>query len=667
MTRFRNSTILAGLPVCIAMGVAMPALAQEAEPAEAAPVQLETVVITATGTAQTLPDAPATISVIDGDEIASKPYATVADVLRGVPGVIVSAPSGRSGSETISIRGLGESYVLTLVDGRPIGNSQEATYNGYGSGLAMSYLPPPSAIERIEVIRGPMSSLYGTAASGGVINIITKPVADAWTGSMTLGYSKYKHSDAGDANEGRFYISGPLLQDRLGLSLFGARHDRQKDEMIVSGRGGDTVQSQDIERKALGARLTWAIDEIQNLKFDTAYSSQETTSTPVGGEPGGIRVKRMNYGLSHDITWGNDYRTDSFLTHEDVDFENGSNVSGYKLLNLKSKTSLSLGRHDLTVGIDYRDETTRHSPNRVSVNPKMSRWNWALFGEDSFHLTDDLTLTFGLRYDDNERYGSQITPRAYAVWHANPALTLKGGVSGGYKTPTLKQADSNIFEPSGGDGRARDQGNTNLKPEESTNYEIGAIWETQNGVQLGLTAYHTRFKNKITTETICAHDTPEPGLPTDCGMNGPGDPIKWINQYVNRDAAELNGIEATVDFAWREVDVSFNYTYADSKITKGEDKGAAFNNSPLHVANLALDWQATDTLSLWTNMQYRSSTTDSGNNFIREHAIVDLGLDYDFTPNVMGSLAVYNIDDQTFGNTGYNDGRRFYMGLTSTF
>ena len=215
-------------------------------------------------------------------------------------------------------------------------------------------------------------------------------------------------------------------------------------------------------------------------RFDTAYSSQDTTSTPVGGEPGGIRVKRMNYGLSHDITWGDDYRTDSFLTHEDVDFENGSNVSGYKLLNLNSKTALSLGRHDLTVGIDYRDETTRHDPDRVSVNPKMSRWNWALFGEDSFHLTDDLTLTFGLRYDDNQRYGSQITPRAYAVWHANPALTLKGGVSGGYKTPTLKQADSNIFEPSGGDGRARDQGNTDLKPEESTNYEIGAIWETQN-------------------------------------------------------------------------------------------------------------------------------------------------------------------------------------------
>lgn len=413
--------------------------------------------MTATGHAQTLPDAPATITVIDGDEIASKPYATVADALRNVPGVIVGAPSGRSGSESVSIRGLSDSYVLTLVDGRPIGNSQEATYNGFGSGLSWSYLPPPSAIERIEVIRGPMSSLYGSSALGGVINIITKPVADEWSGSMMLGTSQYERSGMGSTKEGRFYLSGPLLQDRLGLTLFGAHHDRDKDEMIVSGRGGETAQSQDIARNALGGRLTWQIDDVQTLDLDTVYSAQDTTSIPLdGGERGGISVERMSYALSHDIAWGDGYETDSFLTYEDVDFKNGSLRSGYDMLNLNTKTRMSFGRHDLTFGLDYRDETTRHSPERVSVDPKMTRWQWALFGENNFHLTDDLTLTLGLRYDENQRYGSHITPRAYAVWHASPALTLKGGISGGYKTPTLKQADSNIFEPSGGDGRARD-------------------------------------------------------------------------------------------------------------------------------------------------------------------------------------------------------------------
>ncbi len=82
-------------------------------------------------------NAPATISVIDREEINSKPFATVADVLRDVPGAVVSAPSGQSGAETVSIRGLGEGYVLTMVDGRPVGNSQEPTNTGLRAGKGL--------------------------------------------------------------------------------------------------------------------------------------------------------------------------------------------------------------------------------------------------------------------------------------------------------------------------------------------------------------------------------------------------------------------------------------------------------------------------------------------------------------------------------------------------
>ncbi|WP_124085306.1 TonB-dependent receptor domain-containing protein [Pseudogemmobacter humi] len=684
MPKITPKTAKAGLLSCLPVwAVAMaavlpqmsaPALAQAADEEEEEVQNLGTIVLTATGQAQALPDAPATMTVIDGAEIASKPYASIADVLRDVPGVIVGSPSSRSGAETISIRGLGESYVLTLVDGKPIGNSQEATYNGFGAGLAMSYLPPPSAIERIEVIRGPMSSLYGTAASGGVINIITKPVSDVWSGSLTLGHTTFQNSGAGNSHEGRFYLSGPVIEDRLGLALFGSLHDRSKPAMLVAGRAGAvSTQAQDTERKTLGARLTWSIDPNQKLDFETVSSTSDTVNLTPGGTPGGVEVERRNHSLGHKLSWGEGYETSSFVTYEDVDFINGSNVSGYEMLNLNSKTNLSLGRHDLTLGFDYRDETTKHSPNRVNVNPKMTRWNWAVFGEDNFHLTDDLTLTFGLRYDENERYGSHVTPRLYAVWHASDSLTVKGGVSGGYKTPTLKQADSNIFEPSGGDGRARDQGNTGLKPEESTNVEIGVIWESAGGVQVGLTAYHTRFKDKITTERQCTNSV-DPAVPGsvppytyDCGVNSGTDPIKWINQYVNRDAAELNGVEATVDWTLGDFAFAFNYTYADSKVTKGAAVGSRFNNSPLHVANLGIDWQANDALSLWGNAQYRSATFDTGSGQIGEHAIFDIGVDYDFNENVMGSFAVYNLGDKTFGTTNYNDGRRFYVGLTSTF
>lgn len=645
-------------------GSAMPALAQED------PIVLDAIVLTATGFAQQIVDAPATITVIDSEDIADEPYSSVADIVRDVPGVIVGSPSSRSGAEQISIRGLGEEYVLILVDGKPIGNSQEATYNGFGSGLAKTMLPPPSAVERVEVIRGPMSSLYGSSASGGVINIITKPVSDVWAGSMSIGSTSYKHSGAGDTKEARFYLSGPLISDRLGLALFGSYHDRNKDEVEFSSRGSILTQQQEITRKSLGARLTWAMSDLQELRFEVLSGENDTYTIDQDGGEGGITSERMNYSVSHDIEWGQGFRTTSFVTFENVDFVNGDNISGYDMLNLNSKTNLTYGRHEMTLGFDYRAEKTVHDldrflsdPNDQNARPnaEMERWHWALFGEDNFSVSDDLTLTMGLRYDHNEKYGSKVTPRVYAVWHATDALTLKGGVSGGYNVPSLKQADSDIYESAGG-GRGTDRGNTDLKPEETTNFEIGAVWEGASGLQLGLTAYHTRYKNGIDRETICDID-----IDGDCGLRPNGDPNLYIAQYVNRDRAELSGIEATVDFTLGDVDISANYTYADSKITAGDAEGERFNNNPRHVVNLGLDWQASYNLSTWVNVQYRSDTFDEVDSRIEEHAILDIGVNYDFNDNVRGSAAIYNVADKRFGTTNYDDGRRVYLGLTSTF
>lgn len=632
--------------------------------------ELGPIVVTAAGFDQQIADAPATITVIDGEDLETQPYSSIADVIRDVPGVIVGGPSTRSGASSISIRGLGEDYVLVLVDGKPIGNSGEAAYNGFGSGLSKTQLPPASAIEQIEVIRGPMSSLYGSAASGGVINVITKPVARDWTGSMTLGSTSYENDDLGDAREGRFYMSGPVVQDRLGLAVYGSLHDRRKPNLEYSSRGRIAEERQEIRRQSLGGRLNWAVDDRQELILEVLGSKNETETLDDEGNTGGITSETMNYSLRHELGWGAGYETTSFLSFSDTDFENGNNISGYEMLNFNTKTNMTFGWHDLTVGFDYRDELTIHDLDRFLADPEdqdarpeaeMERWHWALFAEDNYNLTPDLTVTFGLRYDNNEKYGDKVTPRLYGVWHATPALTIKGGVSGGYKVPTLKQADSAIFESAGG-GRGTDQGNTDLKPEETTNYEIGAVWESAGGLQLGVTAYHTRFKNGIDRQTVCDID-----VDGDCGNRPDGSTNQWIRQYVNRDRAELSGIEATADFTLGDVDVALNYTYAESEITSGDGEGEDFNNHPHHVVNLGLDWQATPELTAWADAQYRSATLDAGDSQIEGHTIVDVGMDYAFTDRVTGSAAIYNVADRTFGTTNYNDGRAFYLGLTSTF
>lgn len=610
---------------------------------------LQAITITATGTAQTVAEAPATVTLIDGEQINSRSYASVNDVLRDVPGVVLGAPSTKTGAAGIAIRGLEQSYVLMMVDGRPIGNSVEATYNGWGVGLDGGYLPPPAAIERIEVIRGPMSSLYGTAALGGVINVITKPVADVWTGTVTGGTTIYDNSEFGKSYEGRFHVSGPVIKDVLGLSLYGSLHDRF-DHILADGNLNS------IGRDSIGGRLTWSINDSNRLALEIARNATDIDTVGAASNVGSIFADRMNYSLTHNLDWGDGYETVSFLNYEDLDFKDSTNRSGYSQLTFNSKTAFSLDAHDLAVGLDYRGEETRHEPARLpdDVDPLMTRWNFAAFGEDNWRVFDNFTATFGARYDQNERYGSHFTPRLYGVWDVSSALILKGGMSGGYKVPRLKEADSGIFEPAAR-GRAWDQGNTSLKPEESTNFELGTVWISDLGFQFGATAYHTRFKNKIDREEICF------------------DPVTFscrdresVRRYVNRDAAELNGIELTLDFPVGDVDVSLNYTYADSKITKGANVGERFNDLPVHVANVGLDWRATDALNMWGRAQYRSSTHEAGAGQIPQHVVFDVGANYDFNENVQANFGIYNVANKTFDND-YLDGRRFYLGMTSRF
>ena len=192
---------------------------------------LGTIVLTASGYEQQIEDAPATITVVDPVEFVNKPYETVADALQDKPGISIEN-SGKLNGGSVTIRGMTEEYVLFMVDGKPLGASQEAFYNGWGTGQKTGYLPPPSAIERIEVIRGPMSSLYGTDAAGGVVNVITKPVTDEWTGTMSMGVTVQQDSEAGGEQQADYYLSGPLVKERLGLALYGRVFNRQEDQFL---------------------------------------------------------------------------------------------------------------------------------------------------------------------------------------------------------------------------------------------------------------------------------------------------------------------------------------------------------------------------------------------------------------------------------------------------
>lgn len=191
-----------GQPVWCAVLAALSATAQAQSTAQSAPdsttATLGAVVVTATGFEQQVEQAPASISVIQGEALRQRSFRDLTDALRDVEGVVVN---GGSNETDISIRGMPSDYTLILVDGKRQG-LRDARVNG-NRGYEQSFVPPAQAIERIEVVRGPMSSLYGSDAIGGVINIITRKVPKAWGGGARLGWTTPRSSTASLAMQRR--------------------------------------------------------------------------------------------------------------------------------------------------------------------------------------------------------------------------------------------------------------------------------------------------------------------------------------------------------------------------------------------------------------------------------------------------------------------------------
>ncbi|WP_323717821.1 TonB-dependent receptor domain-containing protein [Paracoccus aminovorans] len=600
-------------------------------------VLLEPVVITATGSAQGLPDAPASMTVIKGEALRRRPGRSLAEALRDVPGLSVAAP-GRDDGTPITMRGMGQPYVLFMVDGKPLGASEDAAYNGYGLGTKAGFLPPPSVVERVEIIRGPMSSLYGSAALGGVVHVITRPVPESWSGRLDLGLT----GGDGSTTQAGFALGGPLLRERLGLLLYGSRigwHDA--DAGSRAPRAGN--------RTNLGGRLSWTPVEGQVLDLDL-WQSRLHFDAALRGAPraGSSEVRNRGASLTHRLRWG-EAETVSFLLRERTDFHIG-NDSGHKALTFGTRTALPLGAHALTFGFEHRREDTRHDPDRLpdSASTRPSRWHQALYAEGQFALSPELTLTLGLRHDRDQRYGATLTPRLYAVWHATPALTLRGGVGAGYRVPALKQADDDVWEPSGGDGMSRDRGNSALRPERSTNYELGLAWQADSGPSLAATLFHSRFRDHITRRDLCR--TPLGQAPA-CALNG--GVYEAVTQYVNADGARLRGAEIAFDLPLGDADLAITYTWSDSLITRGRDAGRPFHNLPRHELGLALDWRVGEPLTLWTRGRYRSRAEALGRSVeTPAHVLFDLGLDYRLSDRTTVSLGVFNLGNVSAGEHG---------------
>lgn len=733
--------------------IALASFSVQADQTEKDSVDLSKMVVSAAGFEQKVVEAPASISVITQEDLRSRPYMTLLDAVRELEGVDIGETRDKTGQGSVSIRGMGADYTLLLIDGRRQNNHGDIYPNNFG-GNQFNHVPPLDAIERIEVIRGPASTLYGADALGGVINIITKKVTDEWAGSVTLGRSFQEQDEYGNDTTADFSLMGPAIKDVLGIELRGSFYQRDASEpeyedatdpagvshtrTLGFGSGGKTTDNTNTN---LGFGVNWKPATNQTLTFDIDQSKQTYDNKPLadGSFPlgtvdsidtlwrarGGQVQPRVGYAkdqeftrdqwaIAHEGEWSfgsswvslqhistaNEGRTVPFSVSERELLQQmydgtgayaGLTVDERKTIaaetflprpkrtmessqyTLDAKVDMPVndfyGHHQVVVGGQVIVAELKDGVFGLEGGDAGSETSdftmYSLFAEDNWSMLDDFTLTTGVRYDNHDVFGSNVSPRLYGVYNLDLSWTVKGGVATGYKTPKTTDLFNGITG-FGGQGTMPFAGNPDLEPEKSVNSELALYWEAmEGGHNFNVTAFHNKFKDKIASgdrvPTCASTNGAKP-----CVNLGEYETLNYTSwsQKINIDEALVRGAEVAARWQMSEaLSLRANYTYTDSKQLSGGEKGQPLTNSAKHMSNLTLGWDINDKANVYLTSETRSSrfrdVDEDGNAlYFKNYNVLHLGASYEISANLSVNGRINNLLDEDFTSyqTRFEDG-----------
>ncbi|WP_286864464.1 MULTISPECIES: catecholate siderophore receptor CirA [Pantoea] len=635
----------------------MPVMAEEASEVKENEDQM---VVTASSVEQNLKDAPASISVITREDLQRKPVQNLKEVLKDVPGVqLTNESDNRQG---VSIRGLGSSYTLILVDGKRV-NSRNAVFRH--NDFDLSWIPAES-IERIEVVRGPMSSLYGSDALGGVVNIITRKVGTQWHGTLSADTTVQEHRDRGDSGNGNFFASGPLVDDLLGVKVYGALGKRNKDQ--ASSASGSTGQPRIEGYTSRNANVEFSLtpDKDQDITFGYGMDRQDRDSDTLDKN----RIERENYSLGHAGRWGV-ANTELRFYGEKIENKNAETITS-KNNSLDGKVVIPLGDYTqfLTFGGEYRNDKLEDAVNMKNGGSVQAN-QYALFLEDEWHIFENLTLTGGVRMDDHENYGVNWSPRAYLVYNATDTVTVKGGWASAFKAPSLLQLSPDWLSGSCR-GSCNVVGNKDLKAETSESMEFGLYYAGQRGWLEDVTASATVFQNDIDdmiTVIRTANRSLAPSYPNFAGFDASGNPIF---RYYNVNKARIRGLETELGLPVADkLNLRLNYTYNDARdLSNSGNK--PLSELPFHTTNATLDWKPLEGWSFYLSANYKgkSRTVTDGNATPGGYTTWNTGGSYQVNKAVKIRAGVLNLTDKDLNRDDYSyneDGRRYFAAVDYSF
>lgn len=495
-------------------------------------LNLNEVTVTGTRTPKLLKDAPVVTRVISTDEIRRVNATTVKDLLEvELPGLEFTRQM--DGQTAINMQGMGGKYLLFLIDGERMAGEtlNNVDYNRLNA----------DNIERIEIVKGAASALYGSSAIGGVVNIITRDASKPWSVAVNGQY--------GSNNEQRYGATIGLKRGNIS-SLSSATYKR-KDTYLLSDTAGKQTNVNGGWDYSLNEKLTWNISDRVTITGKGGFYTRSVDNYENRGKKndlyrnynGSLRMsylisEKQQLELSYLIDRYNKYDQYARLGVDSLNYRNSQHTAraqyGYSFRQGNS----------ITAGMEFfRDELMSYQfdGNSHDIN------DYILYAQHDFSFARRFSLLYGVRMDCYSSFGANLSPDLSLMYKLNP-LTIRGSYARGFRAPSLKEMYTEW--DMGNQGWFIIKGDPNLSPEVSDNFTLSAEY-ARDRVSLSVTGYYNKISDKIATIYNANRDTAFysnidrssiAGLDANLAMKCPfGVTVKMAYAYVHEDLKQ-NGV-----------------------------------------------------------------------------------------------------------------------------
>lgn len=531
-----------------------------------------------------------TVDVLDAGELSRGQDLFLVDALRDVPGLVMRNNGGPGGVFGTTVRGLSSNRPTVLINGIEVSNPSNGEIMNLGNLFTGS-------ASRVEILRGPQSSLYGADALAGVISVDTLGVDSAAGGRALLGYGSYDSYDYGLGHTGS--------RGALSWSIDGMIHESEGISSQPESNGPAWADEDGYDNTSLNSAIRYQVNDDVSLHASALYLdtySEFDPSYPAWGTPQGdnyATAEQMFARIGSDFRIRDNWTSTANFAYSDVETLSYTDGDEYFASGKRYKydwvnTVNAVEAWTFVTGVEYEKEE--------NVSDIGDRDDSSIFVENVLKLFDRLDLTLGGRYDDNSAYGEEFTYRATFSYRIEDLdARVRGSLGSSFQAPNFYQLLNPYY------------GNRDLKPETGKGWDLGFEKTFLEGrLQASSTVFGNKVSDKISWDGVYKNVSEYESVGVENALSYYLSPaLRFKAAYTYSDAEENGGQEAlrvprsvgSLGVNWVGLDgklsLNLDALFLSSQYSNGSERLAGRKQSGYEVVNLAASYQLHELYSLW--------------------------------------------------------------------